>query len=276
MKFKHRLALVLAVSIGALGVSCVGSSAPQSMANPDVFANPEQVRYEGSGGLVLPDTVDSSTRNEVIGCRGCAWKLTVACVPGPENYCDAGIRACPGLIDHMRVWFKPVYGDWQEVDRICLTNYEVTTVADLERAMSESFARYVPEQAVLCWPNHGAITNLPLICESGQSSKVVMWQIPIAGFDVAISTTPSWTWDFDGSPFFSRKAGGSYPNLDISHTFPTPGRKVISLTTRWNGAFRIDSLDSVPIEGELIQGSSIHVTIGQAKARLRCPGEGSC
>ena len=276
MKHRIRLTLVLFMSVGALLLPCLGSVTPQAAANPDVFANPEQVRYEGSGGLVLPSSVERGMRNEVVSCRGCNWKLTVACVPGPENYCDAGIRACPGLIDHMRVWFKPLNGEWKEVDRICLTDYEVTTVNDLEDRISENFARYVPEQSVRCWPGQGAITNLPLICESGQVQKVVSWRIPIAGFSVEISTMPSWIWNFDGTHFFSGSAGGPFPDMDISYTFVTSGRKKVSVTTRWSGVFSIDSLDTVPIERELIQSSSIPVTVGQAKARLRCPGVGHC
>jgi len=264
------------MSLGALLLTSVGSFVPEVVASPDVFANPEHVRYEGNGGLILPASVNSGTRNEVVRCRGCGWKLTVACVPGPENYCDAGIRACPGLIDHMRVWFRPLQGNWKEVDRICLTNYEVTTVDDLEHSISETFARYVPKQAARCWPSKGAITNLPLICQSGQTSEAVIWSIPIAGFAVMISTSPAWIWDFNGSPVSSRSAGGSYPNMDISHTFSTAGRKAVSVMTKWNGFFSIDSLDSVPIERELIQRSSIPVTIGQAKARLRCPGVALC
>jgi len=97
-------------------------------------------------------------------------------VPGPDNYCDAGIRGCPGLIDHMRVWFQPPGGDWKEVDRICLTNYAVTTITDLENGIADNFARYVPEQVARCWPTRGAVTNLPLVCQSGQSQSEVNWE----------------------------------------------------------------------------------------------------
>lgn len=254
----------------------MGSFAAGASANPEVFANPDHVRYEGSGGLILPGSVNSDTRNEVIRCRGCAWKLTVACVPGPGNYCDAGIRACPGLIDHMRVWFRPLGGEWKEVDRICLTNYEVTTLSDLEVSVAQSFERYVPEQVARCWPAQGAITRLPLICQSGQRQDEITWTIPISGLTVSITTAPSWTWDFHGSTYVTRNAGGPFPNRDISHTFLTAGVKTINVMTRWNGHFSVDSLESVPIERELIQRSSIPVTIGQAKARLRCPGVRLC
>lgn len=276
MKPKQGPVLIFVLSVAALLLSCIGSYAQGVSAYPDVLANPDHVRYEGSGGLVLPGSVNSGTRNEVIRCRGCSWKLTVACVPGPENYCDAGIRACPGLIDHMRVWFKPLSGEWKEVDRICLTNYEVTTVRDLENSIAEEFERYVPEQVARCWPVQGAITNLPLICQSGQRPDALSWAIPISGFTVLITTTPSWTWNFHGLSHFTRNAGGPFPNRDISHTFPTAGAKTIKVLTRWNGHFSVDSLEAVPIERELVQGTSIAVTIGQAKARLDCPGVGLC
>lgn len=262
--------------MAGLLLSSVGFSAPGVSANPDVFANQDQVRYEGNGGLILPPSVNTGIRNEVIRCRGCGWKLTAACVPGADQYCDAGIRGCPGLIDHMRVWFKPPGGDWKEVDRICLTNYEVTTVTDLETRIADNFARYVPAQAPRCWPAQGAVTNLPLICQSGQSREAVSWSIAIAGFNVAITTVPSWMWDFDGSIFYSSNTGGPYPNKDISHTFSKVGLKAINVTTRWSGNFRVDSLESVAIDRDLLQRSTFGVTIGQAKARLRCPGARLC
>jgi hypothetical protein len=276
VKHNRRSFLILFLSIGVILVSSFGSFTPGVFANPDVIANPEHVRYEGSGGLILPATVDSGTRNEVIRCRGCAWKLIAACVPGPENYCDAGIRACPGLIDHMRVWFRPLNGAWKEVDRICLTNYEVTTVNELENSVAETFERYVPEQEARCWPAQGAVTNLPLICQSGQPEQALSWNIPISGFMVLITAAPSWTWDFHGAFSTTRNAGGPFPNKDISHTFSTAGSKNIHVVTRWNGYFSVDSLENVTIERELTQRSSMAVIVGQAKARLRCPGVGLC
>ena len=276
VKHSHRSLLIPTLSIGVLLFACLSAFTPRVLANPDVFANPDHVRYEGSGGLILPASVDNNTRNEVIRCRGCAWKLTVACVPGPENYCDAAIRGCPVLIDHMRVWFRPQSGEWKEVDRICLTNYEVTTVSDLENRVAESFERYVPEQVARCWPAQGAVTNLPLICQSGQRPDSLNWVIPISGFTVSITTSPSWTWDFHGSINSTRNAGGPFPNTDVSHIFPTAGAKSVNVVTRWNGYFNVDSLANVAIERELTQKSSMVVMIGQAKARLRCPGVGLC
>jgi hypothetical protein len=273
---KRQSALISIISIAGLALSSLGVNAPKVSASPDVFANPEQVRYEGNGGLILPPSVNTNTRNEVIRCRGCGWKLTVACVPGPDVYCDAGIRACPGLIDHMRVWFRPPGGEWKEVDRICLTNYEVTTVTDLETRIAEEFERYVPDQAARCWPLQGAVTNLPLICQSGQSQSTVSWRIPIAGSHVTITTAPAWIWDFEGVKFASGQSGGPYPNTEISHTFFKAGSKVINVTTRWRGNFNVDSLETVPIERDLLQRSTLGVSIGQAKARLRCPGARLC
>lgn len=270
------LALTLIFSSAALVLASFSVNVAAGHANPDVVADQEQVRYQGSGGLILPATVDTDTRNELIRCRGCGWKLTAACVPGPNKYCDAAIRGCPGLIDHVRVWFRPEGGDWREVDRICLTHYEVSTVAGVEKRIAENFTRYVPDQAARCWPAQGAVTHLPLLCESGQSATQVRWRVPIAGFSVAITAVPSWRWDFPGRVLYTGQSGGPYPNRAISHTFPIAGRKNIEVTTRWAGEFTVDGLEPVAIEGDLLQRSTLGVTIGQAKARLRCPGAGQC
>jgi len=269
-------ALTLIISIAGLFLASLGVGAPVVHANPDVVADQEQVRYQGSGGLILPPSVDTGTRNEVMRCRGCGWKLTAACVPGPDKYCDAAIRGCPGLIDHVRVWFRPEGGDWREVDRICLTHYEVSTVTGFEKRIAENFTRYVPDQAARCWPAQGAVTHLPLICESGQSAAQVNWSVPIAGFTVEIKAAPSWRWDFLGRVLYTGQRGGPYPNTAISHAFPTAGRKIIGVTTRWSAEFTVDGLEPVAIEGDLLQRATFGVTIGQAKARLRCPGAGQC
>jgi hypothetical protein len=111
-------ASTLIISSAALLLAPFGFNAPAGYANREVVADQEQVRYQGNGGLILPTTVDTGTRNEMMRCRGCGWKLTAACVPGPNDYCDAAIRGCSGLIDHVRVWFRPEGGNWREVDRI--------------------------------------------------------------------------------------------------------------------------------------------------------------
>lgn len=132
-------AFTLIISIAALLLGSFGVNAHAGYANPEVVADQEQVRYQGNGGLILPTTVDTGTRNEMMRCRGCGWKLTAACVPGPNHYCDAAIRGCMGLIDHVRVWFRPEGGDWREVDRICLTHYEVSTVTGIEKTDRGAF-----------------------------------------------------------------------------------------------------------------------------------------
>lgn len=185
-------------------------------------------------------------------------------------------RGCPGLIDHVRVWFRPEGGNWREVDRICLTHEEVSTVTGIERAIAEHFTRYVPEQAARCWPAHGAVTRLPLLCESGKPATFVHWRVPISGFTVAIKATPSWRWDFLERVLYTSQSGGPYPNKAISHAFPTAGRKNIEVTTRWAAEFTVDGLEPVAIERDLLQRSTLGVTIGQAKARLRCPGADRC
>ena len=75
MSKNRYLAFTLIISMAALLCASFGVNAPTGYANPEVVADQEQVRYQGNGGLILPTTVDTSTRNEMMRCRGCGWKL---------------------------------------------------------------------------------------------------------------------------------------------------------------------------------------------------------
>ena len=100
--------------------------------------------------------------------------------------------------------------------------------------------------------------------------------MPISGFTVAITANPSWRWDFLERVLYTGQSGGPHTNRDISHAFPTAGRKIIEVTTRWAAEFTVDGLQPVAIERDLLQRTTLGVTIGQAKARLRCPGADRC
>lgn len=241
---------------------------PPISANPEVIGNPQEIRYEGSGGLILPASVNNAERSRIARCRDCAWKMTPACVPGPNNYCDALIRSCPGLIDHVRTWFRPHGGEWVETGLICLTNYHITTVADVERHILGSFHQYVPPLKPRCWPGQGVVVHLPYICESGQKSEIHGWSHSIPGHELHVSATPHWRWNFDGFRYQTTSPGGPFPNLSVSHTFEHHGEKFASVVSRWHGSFVVGDLGPFPIEQQLEQTRSWNVTVGEARARL--------
>jgi len=260
-----RLGVVTLVSIQMFSLLVISASAS---ATPDVVANPEQIRFEGSGGLILPGSVDSQTRNTVARCRDCAWKMTPACIPGDDNYCDAIIRSCPGLIDHVRTWFRPNGGDWIETGLVCLTSSRITTVSVADQAIAQEFTRYIPELAPRCWPETGVITNLPYLCTSGQRSGIHQWSHDLAGFGVTISATPKWVWSFSNSPLITASSGGPYPDTSVSHVFARHGSHEFPIMAVWQGEFTVDGLGPFEIQSDLRQRVQWQVHVGEARGKL--------
>jgi hypothetical protein len=262
-RIRKCLVILLSVQMFSLLVMSVPASA-----RPDVVANPEQIRFEGTGGLILPGSLDSQTRNTVARCRDCAWKMTPACIPGADNYCDALIRSCPGLIDHVRTWFRPSGGDWVETGLICLTSSQITTVSVADQFIAQEFTRYIPDLAPRCWPESGVVTQLPYLCTSGQRSGIHQWSHDLAGFGVTVRATPTWVWSFGNSPLMTAAPGGPYPDTSVSHVFTRRGIHEFPITAVWQGEFMVDGLGPFEIQSNLRQRVQWQVNVGEALSKL--------
>lgn len=258
----------LAVLILLSGLLTQWTFVKPASANPHVVGNPQEIRYEGSGGLILPPSVSIDDRNRVASCRDCAWKMTPVCIPGQQDYCDAGIRSCPGLIDHVRTWFRPNNGDWVETGWICLTTSSVTTVEGIERYLVENFHQYVPPLVPRCWPARGAIVRLPIVCESGQRPDLQVWSHTVAGHPVEVSASPQWVWDFHGSSLRTDNPGGPFPDWSVSHTFILSGEKDLLVNSLWRGSFTVGGLGPFAIDQQLKQTRTWTIPVGEARARL--------
>lgn len=243
------------------------------MATPDVIGNPEYVRYEGSGGLILPESIDAATRKQVADCRGCSWKMTPACIPGLDTYCDALIRSCPGLLDHVRTWFRPLGGDWVETGLMCLSSAGIPTVAGIDREVRSNFEQYVPILDPRCWPQQRVVTQIPLVCESGQSSQVHRWSHNVAGSTVSISAQPKWVWNFNGRSWITDQPGGKYPDQSVTFTFQRHGRAEIGVQSVWTGTFTVGNLGPFEIREDLRQYRGWTLDVGEARGRLIRPNE---
>lgn len=263
------LAFIFVISCGLMTSSSLTTSV---VASPQVIGNPNEIRYEGKGGLILPPSVSREDRNRVAGCRDCSWKMTPACVPGPNNYCDAAVRSCPGLIDHVRTWFRPAHGEWTETGLICLTTYRVTTVAEIDRFISEQFHQYLPPLEPRCWPARNVIVRMPYVCASGQRPEIQSWTHSVASEEVSVMATPHWVWNFNGTQFRTTSPGGPFPNLSVSHTFVDHGDKLVGVQSRWEGSFTVGELGPFDIETQLTQSRSWVVPAGEARARLMRQG----
>lgn len=261
--------VLLLIVLSVIGIS--GTVSPVK-AEPEVVGNPTEVRYEGTGGLILPESIHFSQRDRVSRCKDCDWRITPACVPGESTYCDAGIRSCPGLIDHVRTWIRVPGGSWEETGLMCLTSTAITTVSQIDRHIQETFYRYIPELKPTCWPSRNLVTNLPLICASGQNSQTHSWGEQLAGHSISVNAAPHWHWRFNDRHLTTTNQGGPFPDLSVSHVFRRQGVAMVGVDSLWRGSFSVDGLGPFIIEQDLRQSKSWEVTVGEARARLIQPG----
>ena len=242
-----------------------------TVAHANVEVRPDVDRYVGTGGLLLPGSVDNATRRDLASCRGCAWRLAAPCDEDPNDSspCRSVSRGCPAGREFLRIWFQPPASPWQDRGVVCIASGEVVTVDQLGRAQRESFERRVPPLQPQCWPPTGVVTNLPVVCASGQSAMRQTWTDTVAGWRVSTWVAPQWTWTFaPGSVVHTQAPGGPYPDFSVSYTYRSTGPAQVRVQTTWSGEFQVDGAGTFALD-PLLQQGSLDLTVHQARGLLR-------
>lgn len=276
MRARRGTGLLLGVLAGAL-VAFLASG--RAAAGTDVHGDDERDVYVGTGGLVLPGSVDAATRREVAACTGCAWRLTTPCLlPGQGNpfdgqaACTSVVRGCPGG-RLLRSWFRPAAGSWRETGLVCLPLSGPVTVAEASRAAADQVERGIPGLDVGFQPGRGVLAQLPVVFRSGQPSGMTRLDSTLLGRPLRVAARPAWTWDFgDGARLATEDPGGVYPHTAVSHVYRRGGSHVVRCTTRWTAEFTVDGLGPFPVVGELRQEASTLVEVGEGRALLAPAG----
>lgn len=89
---------------------------------------------------------------------------------------------------------------------------------------------------------------------------------------VTIEARPvRYAWDFgDGARLVTAEPGRPYPDLDVSHRYPRPGRFRLALTTSFVGRFRAGDGPWRPIPGQLLLDSAPQpLRVVEARPQLR-------
>lgn len=234
----------------------------------------EQDRYVGTHAVIVPASVDQRTRQQLSTCQGCAWRFTAPCVLEPDDdreACSSVVRGCPAGRELLRVWFTQQPEPWSERGLVCIDGEEIIPVASLGSHARDRFERRVPGPAPACEPPAGAITQIPIVCTSGQRVERPRWDEALLGIDVRIEAAPTWTWEFDpGVVLHTASPGGTYPDMSITHTYRTAGTRTIRVTTEWRGSYTADGLGPFPLAPIRLH-AELPITIGQARAVLTRP-----
>lgn len=269
------LAACLVLAVTVVPVAPAGGASSGVMAETVVRGDDERDRYVGTGGLILPTTVDADTRSEVAGCPGCRWRLSTPCeVPGDgvafdgQPTCLSVVRGCPGG-RLLRPWFQGLGQPWRPLDLVCVAPGGPVTVADVGRGVQEAFEQGVPRLRPGFQPTQGVLTQVPVVFDSGQEAGVRRWRFDVLGRAVTLSASPLWSWQFgDGGRRDTADPGGRYPHLGIAHAYRRAGQYRVACTTTWQGSFVVDGLGPFPVDEPVIQREVRRIDVGEGRALL--------
>lgn len=234
----------------------------------------EEDRYVGSHAIIVPASVDATTRAQLSKCSECSWRFVAPCIEDPDaapGGCTSVVRGCPAGRELLRVWFAQRPDPWEDRGLVCITESDIVPVARVGAEVRERFERRVPGPAPSCEPPAGAVTQIPLVCTSGLVGGRPAWNESLLGVDVRIEAVPVWIWQFDpGVVLRTTSPGGTYPDMSVSHTYRTAGERMITVTTEWQARYTADGLGPFPLP-VIRHEAGVGVRIGQARSVLTRP-----
>jgi hypothetical protein len=153
----------------------------------DVRGDDDRDAYVGTGGLILPASVDPDTRRVVASCAGCRWRLATPCeIPASgtafdgQPTCLSVVRGCPG--GHLlRSWFQGDGQPWRDLGLVCIPPGGPVTVADVGRELRGGFERGIPVLRPGFQPTQGILTQIPVVLDSGQPAGPRTWRLDLLG-----------------------------------------------------------------------------------------------
>lgn len=253
-----------------------GDRATERSANrtAGIAADDEQDAFVGTGGLLLPASVDSATRREVAGCPNCQWRVTSPCVEQPLGNAFDGQSACLSVTrgcqvgSLRRTWFRPEARPWRDLGLVCLRDDPVT-VESIGGRVQQELVHRLPVLAVRMLPRSGVVTGIATAFSSGQSDGRQRFSWRIAGSEVSVVAEPSWSWRFpDGEVTVTSDPGTVSPAGPVRHVFRRSGSAPVACVSRWAGEYWVDGLGPFPIPGAVHQEMTVRVAVGEGRALL--------
>lgn len=270
-----RLALAAVLAIGLL---LAGGAIPTTPATAtmvpaaDVVGDDQRDVYSGSGGLLLPGSIDDATRRQVASCPGCRWRLTTVCVdPGlgaqfdQQSGCGSVVRGCPQGRRILRAWFRPEGQPWRDLDVVCVD--APVTVRQVDRRVADRVEQGIPPLEPSLQPALGVVSQLPVRFRSGQVAGPRHWTMSILGRPVEVTAVPRWSWSF-GDGRDGEAGTWSTSASSTEHVYRGSGVMTVEVRTRWTATFVVDGLGPFPVDEDLTQSVSMVVPVGQGRAVL--------
>ncbi|WP_189691894.1 PKD domain-containing protein [Flavimobilis marinus] len=136
------------------------------------------------------------------------------------------------------------WGPWQWNDTFRCVDPEGPTTTDIRTILERDLATLpIPPSPLNVQPDQDwTYVNLDTIVFTDPEPTVLT--TTVLGTSVEVRVTPvSFAWNFgDGSdPLVTSDPGKPYPDHTVAYAYPTTGDYTITLTTTWEGAFRLTS-----------------------------------
>jgi hypothetical protein len=253
----------------------IAAVAPASRA-VDVHGDEERDRYVGTGGLILPGSVDHSTRVTVAECLDCQWRLSTPCLTSASGHpfdsqptCLSVTGRCPDQRQLLRAWFRHAGEAWREVGTVCIAQGGPLTVSGAAGQVRHRFVQDLAPPVASRQPTTGVVTQLPVLFDSGQHGGTLQAGYVLAGLPVALTARSRWTWDFgDGSGVATTDPGGRFPHDAVAHAYRRAGGYDVTMTTIWSARFTVDGLGPFEVLESITQKAPLHVQVGEGRAVL--------
>lgn len=257
-----------------LAVAIVAALAGPAYAT-DVYGDDAGDRYVGTGGVLLPASVDPGVREGAAECPDCEWRFSTPCLlpagnpfPG-SSACASVTRGCPGGQEFLRLWLQRPGEPWREVGLLCLAPGGPVTIPDLAAGARARLAQDLPALRPAAEPPRGVVTRLPVAFRAGQPEGGLTWSVDIAGRSVRLDARPSWTWLFgDGARLRTSRPGGRFPDLSVSHAYRAAGPVVVRVVATWQATFEVDGFGPFEVVDQVVQEASLALAVGEGRAVL--------
>jgi hypothetical protein len=133
---------------------------------------------------------------------------------------------------------------------------------------TDEMRRSLPRTRPGFQPSTGAVVNVPVIYWSGIVTPV-HFNMTLLGHVVEVNMHARFFWSWgDGTSLATTTVGAPFPTQSLVHTYSTPGRYRISLSTTWNGSATLGQ-NSLQIVGAPIESvDELEILVIEAPTRL--------
>jgi hypothetical protein len=270
--FLSVLALGLGANFAAGSVPALGDVAV--VADVAVVGDDDRDAFVGTGGLLLPASVDETTRREVAECPDCRWRLTSPCVDtelGNAFDGQASCRQSPGDCPVGRLkrsWFDDGGDRWRNLGLVCVRD-RVQTVETMGRELWSVLDETLPTPQVGTLPAAGIVAQMPTYLTCGSSRGRMEVARRLGGHRVLLSARATWHWDFgDGASVTTSVPGTLVRGGPVRHVFRQAGQREVTCHVVWRGQFEVDGVGPFPVVEAVQQQARRVVPVGEGRALL--------